>query len=99
MRGISIRTGGAPLEGGGAGDSFGADTRRPPCRDRLLRYQPAWPSFRPSAHLAADCPGTPAAAESHFAVGEAASNAVEHAVCGTARDVQLEVTRGRPTPV
>ena len=33
-----------------------------------------------------------AAADVLLAVGEAASNAVEHAVRGTARDVQLEVT-------
>ena len=44
-------------------------------------------TWLPTAHV------TPsAAADVLLAVGEAASNAVEHAVRGTARDVELEVT-------
>jgi anti-sigma regulatory factor (Ser/Thr protein kinase) len=73
----------------------GADTRSPaPLRIRLPAIPASLAVIRarlrtwlPSARV-----NPSAAAEVVLAVGEAASNAVEHAVRGTARDVELEVT-------
>ena len=73
----------------------GADTRRPaPLQIRLPAIPASLAVIR--AHLRTWLPTaqvTPsAAADVLLAVGEAVSNAVEHAVRGSARDVQLEVT-------
>ena len=73
----------------------GADTRRPaPLQIRLPAIPASLAVIR--AHLRTWLPtarvNPSAAADVLLAVGEAASNAVEHAVRGTARDVQLEVT-------
>ena len=73
----------------------GADTVAPaPLRIRLPAIPASLAVIR--AHLRTWLPTaqvTPsAAADVLLAVGEAAANAVEHAVRGTARDVELEVT-------
>jgi anti-sigma regulatory factor (Ser/Thr protein kinase) len=73
----------------------GADTRRPaPLQIRLPAIPASLAVIR--AHLRTWLPtarvNPSAAADVLLAVGEAASNAVEHAVRGTARDVHLEVT-------
>ena len=73
----------------------GADTRRPaPLQIRLPAIPASLAVIR--AHLRTWLPtarvNPSAAADVLLAVGEAASNAVEHAVRGTSRDVELEVT-------
>ena len=73
----------------------GADTRRPaPLQIRLPAIPASLAVIR--ANLRTWLPtarvNPSAAADVLLAVGEAASNAAEHAVRGTARDVQLEVT-------
>ena len=73
----------------------GVDTRRPaPLQIRLPAIPASLAVIR--AHLRTWLPtarvNPSAAADVLLAVGEAASNAVEHAVRGSARDVQLEVT-------
>jgi anti-sigma regulatory factor (Ser/Thr protein kinase) len=73
----------------------GADTCGPaPLRIRLPATPASLAVIR--AHLRSWLPtarvGPAAAADILLAVGEAASNAVEHAVRGTSRDVELEVT-------
>ena len=73
----------------------GADMARP---DPLWIQLPAIPASLAviRAHLRTWLPtarvNSSAAADVLLAVGEAASNAVEHAVRGTARNVQLEIT-------
>ena len=73
----------------------GTDMRGPaPLRIQLPAIPASLAVIRAqSAQLAADCRRQrPAAADLLLAVGEAASNAVEHAVRGAARNVELEVT-------
>jgi anti-sigma regulatory factor (Ser/Thr protein kinase) len=73
----------------------GADTRGPaPLRIRLPAIPASLAVIR--AHLRSWLPtaavNAATAAEVLLAVGEAASNAVEHAVRGAARNVELEIT-------